>query len=233
LREDMERVARHDLKAPLVSVISGAQYLLKKGALQGVDQEVVQGMSAAGYRMLRMVNLSLDMFKMETGVYRLSAAHFDLLPVLDTILRDLAPIIGPKGLMVERRVAGGADASASFMIYGEELLCYSMLLNLLKNAAEASPYGETVEILLEDQAGASRIAIGNAGATPVEIRERFFDKYVTRDKSGGTGLGTYSARLIAETHGGEIRLDASVEGRTTVWVRLPKAGAAREARTAS
>ena len=66
------------------------------------------------------------------------------------------------------------------------------------------------------------VSIPNKGIVPVEIRERMFEKYVTFGKSGGTGLGTYSAKLIAESHGGERALDASVEGETTITVRLKK-----------
>ena len=61
---------------------------------------------------------------------------------------------------------------------------------------------------------------------PSQIRERLFEKYVTHGKSTGTGLGTYSAKLIAESHGGGIALDASVEGETGITVKLRKMKAA-------
>jgi signal transduction histidine kinase len=56
---------------------------------------------------------------------------------------------------------------------------------------------------------------------PEEIRDRFFEKYTTAGKATGTGLGTYSARLIAETHGGSVHLETSEETGTTVSVHLP------------
>ena len=40
-------------------------------------------------------------------------------------------------------------------------------------------------------------------------------------KKGGTGLGTYSAKLMIETMGGSIRLDCTAPGETTVVVSLP------------
>jgi signal transduction histidine kinase len=49
----------------------------------------------------------------------------------------------------------------------------------------------------------------------------FFEKYTTLGKRGGTGLGTYSARLMARTMGGDVELDTSEPGATTVTVRLP------------
>jgi two-component system chemotaxis response regulator CheY len=40
--------------------------------------------------------------------------------------------------------------------------------------------------------------------------------------SGGTGLGTYSARLIAEAQNGSISMQTSEESGTTIEVTLPK-----------
>jgi signal transduction histidine kinase len=97
-----------------------------------------------------------------------------------------------------------------------------MLYNLINNALQASPDNETIIIELGEVDGFEVVSIRNKGSVPVEIRGRLFEKYVTFGKSGGTGLGTYSAKLIAESHGGDIALDASVEGETTITVRLRK-----------
>lgn len=66
------------------------------------------------------------------------------------------------------------------------------------------------------------VAIHNFGAVPEGMRERFFEKYATAGKSTGTGLGTYSARLIAETQRGGIRMDTSETEGTTITVSLPR-----------
>ena len=87
-------------------------------------------------------------------------------------------------------------------------------------AAEASPTGEQVEVAMVSEESAI-IRIHNAGSVPLEIRETFFDKYSTSGKTGGTGLGTYSARLIAGTLGGTIRLETSDEAGTTITLVLP------------
>jgi sensor histidine kinase regulating citrate/malate metabolism len=57
---------------------------------------------------------------------------------------------------------------------------------------------------------------------PEEIRSCFFDKYVTRGKKTGTGLGTYSAALAARTQKGDISMETSEETGTVITVRLPK-----------
>ncbi len=68
-----------------------------------------------------------------------------------------------------------------------------------------------------------RITIRNHGTVPAEIRERFFEKFVTQGKQDGNGLGTYSAKLLAEAQYGKIALDVSdIEDQTTITVTLPR-----------
>ena len=64
--------------------------------------------------------------------------------------------------------------------------------------------------------------ISNDGVVPNAIRARFFDKFSTAGKAGGTGLGAFSAQLIARTQGGEITMATSDESETTtISVTLP------------
>ncbi len=104
------------------------------------------------------------------------------------------------------------------------MLLHSMLANLVKNALEACPGGETVSVELsagqKEEAGAA-IAVRNPGEVPPDMRGRFFEKYATSGKARGTGLGTYSARLIAEVHGGAISMESSPRDGTCVRVALP------------
>ena len=121
-------------------------------------------------------------------------------------------IVGPTGTIEE---------GDTFLIEGEELLCYSMMANLIKNAIEASKNEETITIRLEKGESAV-IHIHNPGEVPKEIRETLFEKYSTFGKQGGTGLGTYSARLIAETQRGEIHMTTSADHGTTMSITLPE-----------
>lgn len=68
-----------------------------------------------------------------------------------------------------------------------------------------------------------RIVVKNKGAVPKEIRDRFFDKFVTMGKPGGTGIGTYSAKLLIQAQEGSIELNVSDEDNTTaIIVSLPR-----------
>ena len=106
---------------------------------------------------------------------------------------------------------------------GDAMLCYSLFQNLLKNACEAAPDNSKVSVNLYDETPL-RIVIQNKGAVPADMRHRFFDKYATSGKQGGTGLGTYSAKLLTEAQHGSIALGVDDEtNTTTITLTLPKA----------
>ena len=206
----------------------GYPQLLAKGGdnLTEKQKEGLKTIEDAGHRMLQMINRSLDLFNMERGTYEYSPASVNLLPVLDVVVAEAQPLAGSKQVSVEIALDGQSPSETdTFIVLGEELLCHVMLENLLKNAVEASPSGERVTIGLTN-ADETAVAIHNQGAVPPDIRDRFFEKYVTSGKVKGTGLGTYSARLAAETQGGTIRMESSEEGGTTVTVAFPSAAVA-------
>lgn len=220
LREDMERIARHDLKGPLNAIINLPGLLKEEANLTDQQRECLQAIEDSGYRILHMINLSLDLFKIEQGTYQVALKPVDLSQVLRKVWADLQPTAQARRVTLDLTAETGAGASpAPILALGEETLCYSMLSNLIRNAVEASPREGTVHVALDSDQG-RRIRIRNQGEVPPEIRERFFDKYVTRGKKHGAGLGTYSAWLMAVIQGGRVELDASEPGHTTVSVWL-------------
>lgn len=222
LREDVDRITRHDLKTPLNAVISLSQLMMKDG-LSEKQVKWLGIINESGHKLLNMINLSLDLYKMEQGMYRIeNPAPVDIISTLEDITRDSRTIIESKRIAIEISINGCPQkADSRFEITGEKLLFYSMLANLIKNAIEASPIEGKIAARLSETDGLA-IAIHNRCAVPEDMRECFFEKYTSFGKSGGSGLGTYSARLIAETLGGRISMNSSEENGTTVTIIFPK-----------
>jgi len=225
-REDVEQIARHDLKSPL-SVILGVPALIKTAgsALSEEQLSLLRLIENAGQRLLDMINLSLDLFSMEQGMYTLRPESVDLLRVAQEVISHNGPLMRAKKLSAVIQIEGRpATATDAFVVPGEKLLCYSMLGNLFKNALEASPAGEPVNIRFTRGGGMS-VSIHNRGAVPESVKDRFFEKFSTAGKEHGTGLGTYSAKMIAVIHGAQIEVDTSAPDFTTVTVCFPGAPA--------
>ncbi|MBF0175522.1 MAG: HU family DNA-binding protein [Magnetococcales bacterium] len=225
LKKDVENITRHDLKSPINGIISFADFLEQADTLASEHKSTVHIIKDLGYRAINMVNLSLGILRMERGSYQLNPASIDLISIMRSIVLDAKAQIKYKQVELRMRIDDRpVEESDTCFFWGEELLSYSMFTNVFKNALEASPKKHPITILF-GHAENVMVTIHNFGAVPEEIRSRFFEKYVTSGKSTGTGLGTYSAMLIAKTQHGHITMRSSEEEGTTITVTLPKAPA--------
>ncbi len=222
LRQDVERMTRHDLKSPLNGVIAIPQLLLEDDNLTEEQRDYLQHIVHSGRKMLSIINLSLTLYQIENGTYVPSSGAFDLMRVLRQCMADT--MLTAKGKLVTVVFGTKGDTLQvpdKHFVNGEELLAFSVFSNLLLNAVEASPCRETVTIVVQRRNNATEVIIHNQGAVPMQIRETFFNKYTTSGKPQGTGLGTYSAKLMAEIQGWGVFMTTDEEEGTSLTVRIP------------
>ena len=223
-KQDVERVTRHDLKSPINSTLEYADVMLQDRTLSTDQRKYLTIIRNYGFNALHMINLSLGLFQMERGTYTLNPSNLDLLPVIMNVRAKFRSLIQNKKLTLEIGVQGRVVASKkdSFFVRGEKMLCYSILTNLLKNALEASPNGQTVTISLNHSGDMGIVRIHNLGVVPQKIQDRFFEKHASSEKKPGRGLGIYFAKLIAEIHGGKIRMKTDETKGTEIAFLIPK-----------
>jgi CheY-like chemotaxis protein len=221
LHEDVEQITRHDLKGPLAGVIGLAQTLAVDKSMSRNQVSQLRMIEDTSLQLLSMINLSAELFKIETGRYVLDAQPIKVGDILRRMVDIARSTFAAKHIVVSLDIdglVGEGVASAQ----GDAMLCYSLFQNLLQNACEASPEGGEVSVAMRDETPL-RVTINNQGVVPVAIRERLFDKFVTSGKPGGTGIGTYSARLLAQAQNGTVALEVSDEKNwTTLTVTLPR-----------
>lgn len=222
LREEVEHINRHDLKNPLMVIMNAPQVLCRQPNITSDQRKWLKMIEDAGRKMLDMINRSIDVYKMEMGTYELHPIPVNALKIIQQATAGHDQSAGDKKVEIGLTMQGKAVVDeGSFFVDAEELLFYSMISNLIRNAVEASPAGGRVTISISG-GDTAVIAIHNQGAIPESIRGRFFQKFATAKKQGGTGLGAYSAMLIARTLGGTIGYETSDAAGTTITVTLPR-----------
>ncbi len=215
LKEDVERITRHDLKNPLGIILGYASMLHEDESLAEEQRESAALMEEAAWTMLEMINRSLDLFRIEKDSYQLSPVPVDLNRLMWKVKKE------HERLASRRKVAIVICLDGEVSIVGEEMLCHSLFGNLVKNALEASPPGS--EVRIESRRHEDRICLNihNDGVIADALRDTFFDKYATHGKKQGTGIGTYSAMMMARVQNGTLEFTSSEEQGTTLIACLP------------
>jgi signal transduction histidine kinase len=100
------------------------------------------------------------------------------------------------------------------------------LINLARNAAQASPVGGTVRVVIDaGPEGGARVEVIDAGSgMSPEVLARIGEPFYSA-RAGGSGLGVGISRRIAEEHNGALHYASSPGEGTTATLSLPPVGA--------
>jgi len=99
-----------------------------------------------------------------------------------------------------------------------------VLMNLLLNAAQATPAGGSITVLAEKMRFAEVIELrvrDTGTGIPEDILPHVFEPFFTTKRGKGTGLGLSITRNYIQRHGGDIHLDSYPGMGTAVRVTLP------------
>jgi signal transduction histidine kinase len=98
------------------------------------------------------------------------------------------------------------------------------LMNLLLNAAQATPAGGSITISAEKEHSADlvELRVSDSGSgIPSDILPHIFEPFFTTKRGKGTGLGLSISQSYIRKHGGDIHVESTPAGGTTVRVTLP------------
>lgn len=221
-REEVEHLARHDLRTPLAQIVSITDALRSVRAPVVEKDALLVTLEATAHRAMRMLKLAIDFYPIEEGRFDFVPEPVDLTNVVRKVCDTFRAQAGTKrvGFVLEFE-------QEPLWAMADVVLCETIVENLVKNAIEAAPEDSRITISLRNgpRVGCS---IHNDGVVPSEVQGNFFQKYSTAGKSGGTGLGTYSARLMARAQRGELRMSTSRAEGTLLLLELQPANDVRD-----
>ena len=222
LQKETEQLVRHDLKNPLAIIISASDIMLHESEEGSGQLDIVRSIFSAGKNMQQLIDRSMDFFKIEEGIYELSKENFDLISEIKEIHQEFHYFAKAHNVSLNFEIEGKPiNWTDQYPVKGDGFIVRDILSNLIKNAIEASGQNDTVRLSVSRENHSHHFEVHNTGVVPEDIRDNFFDKYYTQGKKQGTGLGTYSARLLTMAHGGSIRFSSSKEDGTRVYVTIP------------
>jgi len=193
----------HEVRSPLNAVSIAAQRMARRHEAGTEGGDFARTVHAEIERLDDVLRGFLDLARPGSGEF----APGDLAE----IARDVARLVAPAA--EEKRLALRVVAPAAEGTYDGPAIRRA-LLNLVRNAIEASPAGSALEIEVAPEGDRARIAVRDEGPgiAPGD-EERLFEPFVT-GHDGGTGLGLAYVRRVAEEHGGSAHLVRRPEGGT-------------------
>jgi signal transduction histidine kinase len=142
-------------------------------------------------------------------------------PLEDTVRRAERSL---EGLFVERGVRVACDVEPGLPAAPHDAdQMQQVFINLLKNAAEASPQGASVRVRLARgrSGGALLASVSDDGAgIDAQTRQTLFEPFFTT-KPKGTGLGLYVTHEIVKRHGGTLAVQSEPGRGATFTLELP------------
>ncbi len=113
-----------------------------------------------------------------------------------------------------------------YAVYLPEGEVKQIFYNLLRNAIQASPGGETVDVMIEDHENDLVVSVCDRGpGISGEVASRMFDPFFTTkhgDSEPGMGLGLSVSRSLIEAMGGRIEVAKRKAGGTVFTAVLPR-----------
>jgi two-component system, LuxR family, sensor kinase FixL len=119
------------------------------------------------------------------------------------------------------------DDIADVSVFADKIQIQQVLLNLLRNAAEATADQECREIALLTQANDDAIKISvvdNGPGLPEEVQAKLFQPFVST-KATGMGVGLSICHTIVTGHNGRLWAEPNPDGGTIFHFVLPTASA--------
>lgn len=108
-----------------------------------------------------------------------------------------------------------------FVFKTDGSLLKRILVNMVKNAAEASAENGIISIICNTKPGLTIFSVHNAGTIPEDISLQIFQRSFST-KGNGRGLGTYSMKVFGENYlKGKVYFTSEATAGTTFTIELP------------
>lgn len=212
----------YNMKTPMNTIISFSQLLTLKD-LKPDEIKYVQNINNASKKLFEMVDNTIDVSKIESGVYKINNIEYKLSDIIKKLYYEISNSISNYNVKLEFNV----NENIPLTLYGDFDKLYRVLSNILSNAVKYTNVGKIIfsvdGIVINNKVE----LIFKISDTGIGIKEENFDRVFSKfskidDKKdmNGTGLGLYLSKKIIEMLNGEISFESTYEAGTTFYIKI-------------
>ncbi|MDX2136381.1 MAG: sensor histidine kinase [Saprospiraceae bacterium] len=216
----------HELRTPITSIKAWSKILLdyRDTLSEAQKVEYLQILITESDRIARLINQVLDLEKL-TYIQKTDNQPIPIGALVQSVYTTMIPLMEGKG--IEHRLLLPEN---EVEVSGQSDQLKQILLNLLSNAIKFVPAtggAITVAVHADAENRLANVQVKDNGpGVPAALQEHIFEKFtqVSTAESGkpdGSGLGLHISRLIAEQHGGTLRVNSRAGEGAEFVLALP------------
>ena len=214
-RQVLERIFIHDLRNTITGLLGWTSHLHDELGKQA--PEVTERILAVAERLNREVREQHALLQAESGEFQ--PAIGDTSPA--EIVSQLETVFA-RNLFTEEKHFEIQKPLPDISLQTDADLLVRVLINMLKNAFEATPRGGKVSLACQTTDAGCRFSVQNPGEIPQEIANQVFRRSFSTKSETGRGLGTYSMKLFGERFlHGQVSFSTTPEEGTVFWITVP------------
>lgn len=214
----------HELRRPLNTIIGFSDALAHGDVPAELVAEYSSQINAAGKQLLSLINIILDVARIESGRFEPNAEIVDIGKGVRSAARQADSAAQAGDVSVELRLPDDLP-----WLRGDERRITEALSQLVSNAVKFTGAGGSVTVeagLTPERDLFVSIADTGIGIPGVEL-ERVFEPFTQLDGSlsrryPGAGLGLFMARAVITAHGGHLNLASRPGEGTIARIVLPR-----------
>lgn len=218
--------AAHELRTPLAVIQTKIDVFQKNDAHTTEEyQEVLTMLAAQVERLSAIINELLEMTNLQTAR---RTDTISLSELTEEVLCDFYCQAQSKEITL---IQEGEDVKLT----GNETLIYRAVFNLVENAIKYNHPGGKVTVTVSSCTLPAHAGLGAAASVtvtdtgmgiPKEYHTCVFEPFFRVDKSrsremGGAGIGLAMVKMIAELHGGTVRIESSSLNGSSIRMDFP------------
>jgi PAS domain S-box-containing protein len=223
IKNDFISLLSHELKSPLVPIISYSDLFLNKilGPINNEQKKAIESMKESAQELLNMIEEILDISRIERGIMKYNYSEFEIKSLINDIMNSEKGFASSKDLKIILK-----KSKEKLVINSDKTKISRVIHNLLNNAIKFTEKGSIIITVLKEK-NYLIIKVKDSGiGIPEEKKDKIFTKFFQIDSSlsrkyKGTGIGLYNTKIVVEGLNGKISFESKINVGTTFIIKIP------------